>query len=64
MATKRKGIAVTERGDFFGCDSVNDIQSCLNCEKEKCNNCLLYRHERRKYERKKGRGEDGYECKT
>ncbi len=34
----------TDLNEFLKYDSIEDINNCLNCEKEKCNNCLRYRN--------------------
>lgn len=34
----------TEETDFLQYDSLEDINNCLNCQKEECTNCLRFKN--------------------
>lgn len=34
----------TVDNDFLQYDSIEDINNCLNCQKDECNNCLRFRN--------------------
>lgn len=46
MKDEKRTLGGQHRGEYVY-DTLEEIQGCLNCTKEKCTNCLEYKKERK-----------------